>query len=307
VTVLPRPLDLAASRLEGSFRLTTPETTWGPWLQAGGDAVLQALRGTSVDDVDALLDAMREASADLRQPFEIARQAEGWDALVAQRWGSSASTKLSDTCSAWLAAGRQRLGGVDPFLTAQVTPTSEQSEPAGAELALVSAVGLPAAQSGFVEKAQLSWSANSDDSVELAVDLYVVQSQLAARLAEAAKVELNPDAGSALALLEQALDCEGLGAALTAAGADQAQAFDGCGADCITSLCGKAVSAIWRRGGDATGLSPARLSIVATGTARVGDAAEIAGLGGTWIGSLKTGDETVTTGGSLTLVAPSDP
>ena len=54
-----------------------------------------------------------------------------------------------------------------------------------------------------------------------------------------------------------------------------------------------------------TGLAPARLSISATGEEPlVGDAAQLDGVGGLWLGVLTSGDEKTPTGGSITAVAP---
>src|SRR5690349_22044748 len=54
--------------------------------------------------------------------------------------------------------------------------------------------------------------------------------------------------------------------------ADTDLGYADCDAGCLTDLCRKAAATIWQRGGDASGLTPARLSITATGSARVGDA-----------------------------------
>jgi hypothetical protein len=150
----------------------------------------------------------------------------------------------------------------------------------------------------------VSWSAASDDTLLLGTDLYLVQSRLAQALAEAAALASHPEASEAAELLAQTLDCSGLSAALAMSGANTDLAYDACDAACLDALCEAAVAAIWQRGSDASGLSPARLSITATGAVRVGDAAEVAGVGGTWIGALTSSGPSVTTGGSLTAVAP---
>jgi hypothetical protein len=310
VTVLDRPIDLSASPLNVSFSLPSGEKTWSEFLQGGADASLQALRGTSTSDVDALLDAMREASLDSLQAFENTRQAEGWDSLVAQRWGNDADSKLHDLCANWLAAGRQKFTASEHVFTGSLLPILQPGSPLdqrGAELTLLTVADVDAQKSGFVARAQVSWSASSDDSLLLGTDLYLIQSQLALALAEAAELESHTDATSGASLLADMLDCQGIAGDLAAAGPDPDFAYGDCDGACLASLCESGVSAIWRRSGDATGLSPARLSISATGAARVGDTAEVAGVSGTWLGSLKSGGSTLMTGGVLTAVAPATP
>ena len=228
------------------------------------------------------------------------------------RWGAPAATKLRDTASLWLAAGRQKFSANDHLFTGILTPISQPADPLdqrSADFRLLQVAGLNGAESGFVDRAQASWSASSDDTLQIGTDLYLVQSRLAEALAEAAALEgvESTDASSAAGLLAKTLDCAGFADALAAAGASPDLGYDACDAACLMSLCETGISAIWRRGGEATGLSPARLRITATGAARVGDMAEVVGVSGTWIGSLTAGDSTSTTSGVLTGVAPATP
>jgi hypothetical protein len=307
VTVLDRPIDLGVSSLAVSFGLPAPESSWNASLTATGDDVLRALLGASTDDVDALLDAMRDASGESRQALESARQAESWDNLLRTHWGTNAGTKLHDVVSGWLVAGRQKFSDSEHLFTGTLTPIQQPAgalaQP-GADFTLLSVAGLNGAKSGFVDRAQVSWSASSDDAVFFGTDLYFVQSQLAAALAEAAALEASPAAETAAALLADALDCQGISGELTTAGVNPLAAYDACDSACLASLCESAVAAIWRRGGDATGLSPARLSVTATGAAHVGDTAEVAGVIGTWIGELHSSAATRTTGGALSAAEP---
>ena len=310
VTVLDRPIDLSASPLTVSFGLTEPEATWNSLLQTSSDALLQALPGTSTDDVDALLDAMREASQSSLQLFENARAAEHWDDLLRSYWGATAATKLHDVCAGWLAAGRQKFGSSDHLFTGTLTAISQPGSPLdqrSADLKLLTAAGLEGDKSGFVARARVSWSASSDDTLLLATDLYFVESQFVAALAQAAALEARTDPSNAPALLATTLDCPAVAAALSAAGPDARLAYEGCGVGCLTSLCQSGVAAIWQRGADATGLAPAHLSITATGATRVGDAAEVVGVSGSWLGALTTNDVAHDTGGVLTGIAPVAP
>jgi len=309
VTVFDRPIDLGASPLAVSLGASVPNEAWNGLLESSGNAVLQALQGTSTDDVDTLLDAMREASGSSRQVFETTRTAEGWDDLLRSHWGAGAATKLRGRATVWLAAGRQRFSANDHLFTGSLTPISQPDNPLDqrrADFRLLQVAGLDGAESGFVDQAQVSWSASSDDWLHIETDLYLVLSRLAEALAEAAALE-GVDAGdatSAEGLLAKELDCAGLGDALAAAGPSPDLAYDVCDAACLMSLCEAGVAAIWQRGGEATGLSPARLRVTATGKSRVGDSAEVVGVSGTWIGSLTAGEELMTTSGVLTAVAP---
>lgn len=308
VTVLNRPINLNASTLNLSLGLSAGDTSWSGFLQQGSDAVLDALLGTSTDDVDALLDAMREASDASRQSFENARKAEAWDDLLRAHWGAGAATKVHDVYKGWLAAGRQRFSDSAHLFTGTLTPIEQPGSPLdqrSADLTLLTVADLPAKQSGVVERAKVAWSAGADDSILLGTDLYLVQSQLMSGLAEAALLKANPEVADGPALLAETLDCDGLSATLVAAGASAEFGYGSCDAACLTSLCETAAAALWQRGADATGLAPARLSISATGEEPlVGDAAQLDGVGGLWLGVLTSGDEKMPTGGSITAVAP---
>jgi hypothetical protein len=306
VTVLDRPIDLNASPLAVSFGLAGADTSWSSLLQTTHQAVLQAFRGTSVDDVDALLDAMREASGSSLQLFESTRTAENWDAALRSYWGAGASSKLQDVSAGWFAAGRQKFSAADQLFTGTFTPIVQATSPLdqrSADFTLLSVAGLDGSKVGFVDRAQVSWSA-PDDTLVLGTDLYFVSSELLQALAEASALEGQTEAKSAVDLLVAQLSCAGVGATLAAAGPNAELAYGACDGACLTALCQSAVEAIWRRGGDATGLAPAHLSITATGDIRVGDTAEVVGVSGSWLGALTAGDMASKTGGVFTGVAP---
>lgn len=306
ITVLDRPIDLNASPLAVSFDVAGSDTSWSNLLQTTHEAVRQAFRGTSVDDVDALLDAMREASGSSLQLFESTRTAENWDGALRAYWGVNASSKLSDASAGWFAAGRQKFSAADHLFTGTFAPIVQPTSPLdqrSADFTLLSVAGLDGGKVGFVDRAQVSWSA-PDDTLVLGTDLYFVSSELLQALAEASALEGQTEAESAAELLATQLDCAGVGATLAAAGANAELAYGACDGACLTALCQSSVATIWRRGGEATGLSPSHLSITATGTTRVGDAAQLVGVSGTWLGALTAGDVATTTGGVLTGVAP---
>jgi hypothetical protein len=306
VSLLNKPIDLGNSRLTLALSVGESGAAWQSQLTEAGVNVQTALLGTGTDDVDSLLDAMREASGDSRQAFENARKAETWDDLLGARWGSGAATYLRDLAGSWLTAGRQRFMASTPTFSGLLSPITEGSaqDPAAAKLELSAVAGLDAARAGFTESAQVAWSASADDTLALGTDLYFVRSQLATALAEAHAIETFADAADAPAALAAAVDCETFGGALAAAGADDQLAYGTCGATCLTALCESALVSLWNRARDAEGLEPARLSLTATGKAYVGDGAEVAGMNGSWIGELGSGSQKVATGGIITGSAP---
>ncbi len=305
VSLLNRPIDLSTSALTLSFGLDSASAGWSTPLTQAAQSVRDALLGTSADDVDALLDAMREASGDSRQLFENTRKAEVWDDLLRARWGqASASTRLRDLVGTWLTAGRARFASAEPTFRGALAPLAQSTtkDESAARLELQSVAGVSATRAGFADSAQVSWSASPDDNVALGTDLYFVRSRLATALAEAVALETYEDAADGAGALADALECAALAGELSAAGVDNALAYGACDAGCLEALCRSAVGTLWSRGGDAEGLSPTRLTLTATGKAYVGDGAEVAGLTGSWIGEL--GKDGTTTGGALTAAAP---
>jgi hypothetical protein len=304
VALLNRPLDLAASPLNLSLGLNAADVTWQTTLAAADAVIAAALRNGGENDVDTLLDAMGEASDDAGEAFDSARTTENWDATLQQRWGSGSSSKLRDLVQGWLVAGRQKLLPSEaPLLSGLLTPLGNPGQPdteARASFELDSSFGLAPAKAGFVESAVVSWVASADDTIALGTDLYFVRSRLAMALAERAALQEETPRMNAGEALAQALDCDGLSAQLAAQGADGNLAYASCDAQCLSAWCFAAVDALWRRGSDADGLTPAQLRISATGGARVGEAAEVAGITGKWIGELGENK----TGGPVTAAAP---
>lgn len=309
VAVYNRPIDLSASNLAFSLDLPVHEDAWSATLAGAAERVLAGIAGTSDDDVDALLDAMRGLKPNAAQAFTTARDAEDWDAALRARWGQTASTKLRDRVSGWLAAGRQSFASAAHAFTGLLAPLadSEGSDAKGkATLTLLRVAGLDAKTAGFVTDGVVSWSASSDDNVVLGTDLYFSGSQLAEALGDAARSASDSSVVSAGQSLSDALDCAGIGSELAALGADVTQAYAGCDAACLQSACTDALAAMWKRGGAVDGSAFSRLSLSATGRAYVGDAAELTGLTGNWIGELTDAAGVPTTGGTLTAAVPTD-
>lgn len=304
VTVLERPIDLRNSALSVSLSYDGADGAYAKLVGDKGMLWQQALRGTSDNDVDALLDAMRESSGAGKQAFETSRKAENWDGLVATAWGASSSTKITDLTATWLAAGKQKLNSsATPLFMGNLKPVAQADAADGAptaSLSLTTVAGLDATLAGFVPRSEVSWSASADDTLSLGTSLYFVQSQLCGALAESAALAAVDGSTSAPDALSRTLDCAGLATKITAAGSDESESYPGCDAACIGQACLQATQAVWQRGKDATGVAPATLSIAATGKALVGDTAQVVGLAGTWIGQSTLGAAT----GPLTAVEP---
>lgn len=301
VTVLDRPIELAASQLSLSLNLNATDTAFVELNQLAGAAASSAMLGSSSDDADALLDAMRATlDSNGREELDLARQDEGWDDLVRAHWGQGAPTRLRERVASWLGSGAEVLKGAGPLLQGELRAIDRSS----AELRPAQLAGLTPEQAGLVNSALVSWSADADDTVVLGTDLYLSSSRLALGLAEGAAQLDFPEAESAAQALALALDCEALGGVLAGAGSDETNGYLECDADCLSELCQTAVTSIWQRGRDVSSAEPVRLALTAAGEARVGDAAEIAGIRGTWVGELSAEGFERSTGGPLSATQP---
>jgi hypothetical protein len=303
VTVLDRPIELTTSHLSLSLTLDPEDTAFAELNQLASASALGAILGGSTDDADALLDTMRLALDGVaRQELDIARKAESWDDLLRAGWGQGAPTRIRDRVASWLTSGRARLKDSATLLEAALEPI----DAASAELQLSQLGGLTPMQAGLVSSALVSWSADADDTVVLGTDLYFSSSRLATGLAEPVALAEFPEADTAAAALGLAVECEGLAEDLAATGSDTTYDYPSCDANCLSELCQTAIASIWQRARDASSSSPVRLALTAAGEARVGDAAEIAGILGSWIGDLSGVEFARSTGGVLSAVQPAE-
>jgi hypothetical protein len=262
-------------------------------------AALLGLHGsTSLNDVDALLDAMQATlTGSDQQSFQNARLNESWDALVQNRWVSS--TKLTDLVGGWLDAGTSKLVAGDQVFVGQLSATDAET----AKLSLTTVAGVAAARAGFVTDAQVSWSAGPDDTVVLGTHVYFFSTQLLTGLAEPEVLSEHGVESVDDALAEE-LECTTLASDLAGAGNDALLAYDGCNASCLNDLCSAALTVIWQRARDASALSPVQISVAAAGLGRVGEHAELAGVSGSWVGKLISEGNEEPTGGTLTAAEP---
>lgn len=310
VTVLNRPIDLGSSSLSVSLGLEPTDKAWSDALAAAGVELQAAMLGSSADDAEALLDAMRNASGDSAQAFQDASDLEDWPALVRSRWGQNSASRLRDRVGGWLNAGRQSfVTAASPF-AGSLTPLRQPKEvdaPSSALLTLRTVAGLDAARAGFVDAAQTTWSASADDTLVLSTDIYFARTKLIAALAEAAALARAESEGveleSGAAALAAALDCDALGATLAGAGVDTTLAYATCDAACLTETCERAARLLWTRGAESSGVDYTRLSLTATGGANVGDEAEVTGFAGTWLGELRDDRGKASTSGVIAASA----
>lgn len=300
VTVLDEPIQLTAADLSIALDLGRHDPAWQALFMATSATVQQALLGTSADDPDALLDAMRSAlDATERQNLDQARLTEGWDALVAAHFGTGSTLRVRETVRGWLERGQAAFEAAPHLFEGSLVSVDART----GEFTLEQMSGLVPSVASVTTPSLVTWSADADDNLLLGTTLYFSASRLVTGLAEVAATQDYAQAPGAAEALAQALDCEGLGATLTAAGDDAAQAFDACDAACMTKLCKSAVTSLWKRAREATSSRPTQLAISATAQAQVGPDAQLTALDGEWVGQLpapSTTNPPMSTSGALT-------
>jgi len=295
VTASDRPLNLAATSLDLSFGPTQPKPALIKLLSATTSLVTSALRGTAKSDNDALLDAMQAAAgATNTAAFSAARTGNTWSTVLTALWQPDSAARLTGPAERWMTAGITRFLAKDAF-AGQLTAL-----PGGGLLKLTTVADVPPASAGFPSTFQVSWSADSNDTVLLGTELDWLPSRLATALAMAPALLEFPAATSADSALSLSVDCAAVGSALTAHGSKAgSEAYPGCNEACASSLCTTAVSALWKKARDASGATTATLGVTATGMAHVGDQAEAVDLDGSWLGDLQVGDGTAPASGTL--------
>jgi hypothetical protein len=291
-----RPLNLDATELSLSLGATDAHPEFDKLLQASASAAENALLGSAKNDVAALLDKMRDATpAGSRETFNLARSLNGWDSALDSAFGKGAARRMRDPAQRWLTAGLLALDAPDA-LVGQVrsfgsglafTPTRVGSEPP-------SSAGFP----GLVEG---TWSADSNDTVLLGMDLSWEPSRLVTALAIAPARQDFPQATSAELALSLSVDCAAVGQVLVTNGVvPGSTAFANCDVSCAANLCGEAVAAAWTEAQRSSGAEMATLSITATGAAQVGDEAQAIGLSGSWVGQFRSEGSKAQVSGALT-------
>ena len=290
-----RPLNLAASNLSLGFGASNAHPAFDKLLQNSVALVESALLGSAKSDVVAVLDGMYEAAPDSsRDAFDAARTEQGWDNALESAFGKSAARRLRDPAQRWLGAGLAALNAPDAF-SGRLSPNGNQ-----ASFTLGAVASATPENAGVVGPFTVDWSADSNDTVQLSMELSFQPVQLLTALAVApARAEFDgmPTLERALAL---ALDCAQVAQVLVAAGeSPDLTTFDSCDQNCTINLCESAVAAAWAKAKLSSSES-ASLSLTATGAAQVGDEAQATALSGSWVGQLQTSSGTAPVSGALT-------
>jgi len=290
-----RPLNLEATELTLSLGATEPHPAFDKLLQASASLAETALLGGAKNDIAALLDGMREATPAVnRDAFSAARSENDWDNALEGAYGKSGGRRLRDPAQRWLNAGLLALNSPNALV-------GRVSSQANGPSFTLSAVG-PAAPSaaGFPGAFDVTWSADSHDTLLLGMDLTWTPSRLVTALAVAPALLEFPQATSAETALASSVDCAQVGRVLVAsADSPDATTFASCDESCAVSLCNNAVAAAWSRAQLSSNGEIATLSVTATGTAQVGDEAQATKLDGSWVGELRTGETKAPVSGAL--------
>jgi len=289
-----RALNLAATNLSLSFGASDAHPAFDKLLQSSIAAAETALLGDAKNDVAALLEDMREAapSGD-REEFDVARTGNGWDSALENAFGKGGARRMRDPALRWLSAGVAALNAPDALL-GKLTASGSRATftPSGVG-------GVSASDAGLVGPFAVTWSADSNDTVLLGMDLSWQASRLVSALALAPARAEFPEAQSVERALSLAVDCAEVGQVLVAAGTSPGAAFTNCDQSCVVSACESALVRAWNRARDSSGAVSDTLSLTATAKAAVGDDARATALTGSWVGQLSTANDDAQVSGAL--------
>jgi hypothetical protein len=291
-----RPLNLGATELALAFGPSDSRQAFDKQLATSAILAEGALLADAKSDVAALLDEMQNATPSLdRVAFASARDQGGWDAALGTAFGQGASRRLRDPAQRWIDAGLATFDSASTF--------SGTLGAAGADalFKLSNVAGLAPSIAGFASSFPATWSADSSDTLLLGTELSWVPSRLVTALATAPALLEYPVATRVEEALALSVDCQLVSNVLLVYGANAGSAlYNGCDASCGSSTCALAVGNLWKRATLASGANLASLTVTATGSADVGDAAEITKLQGSWVGQLTDRDGKSPASGALT-------
>ena len=294
-----RPLNLSATQLSLSFGATDPHPAFDKLLKASATLAENAMLGSAANDVEALLDDMRDSSpASSRDAFSSARTQNDWDYALASAFGKSAARRVRDPAQRWFSAGLLALDAPDALI-GQLAPLRN-----GASFSPTAVGPVSPSSAGFPDQFPCTWSADSNDTLLLGTDLSWVPSRLLTALAAAPALLEFPQAIGPQLALSRAVDCALVGNVLSVNGVNPgSEAFAACDESCATNLCDNAVAAAWSRAQLSSGTDTASLSVTASGAAQVGDEAQATAVSGSWVGELKTAEGFAPVSGALTATA----
>ncbi|MEO6601627.1 MAG: hypothetical protein ABIQ16_17255 [Polyangiaceae bacterium] len=291
-----RPLNLEATDLALAFGPSDSRPALDKLLAASATLAESALLGNATSDVGALLDEMQSTTPSVdRSAFATARDQGGWDDALAVAFGGAAARRTRGPAERWLDAG------LATFYSASTFSGTLSSAGTGAQFKLSKVAGLTPSLAGFASSFPVTWSADSSDTLLLGTELSWVPSRLATALALAPALLEFPAAASVEEALALSVDCTLVSNVLLAYGANAGSSlYDGCDASCGSSTCATALGSLWKKATLASATNVASLAVTATGTADVGDVAEVTKLQGSWVGELADGDSKAAASGALT-------
>jgi hypothetical protein len=309
VEVQDVPLKLAGARLTVSLGIDPPAVPWATSMRPAMDALLNQLRGSASDDVQALLDAMRAQVATPLSPagFDAARSSETWDAVLRAELGSGSATALRAPVDAWMKQRLVDLTSENALSGVLQVPAS----PAPPTLELIRIAGLSATDAGFRALNPVAVSTKAGDTILIGANqaassdlrLPWSPSRLLAGLAAVAARAQYPDADTLPAALAERLSCRRIAGELAANGAQSGVLFAGCDAGCGEALCSAALGALWSRIETALPATSS-LSLSAVAEARIDSSARPLGFTGTWLGKLTAAGSVTSVGGAVSGGTP---
>jgi hypothetical protein len=244
-----------------------------------------------VTEVQTLLDTIASLAGSDGPAYESARTAGSFDEIAGAHWSAN-GLALRDQVIAWALAGLPVAGALEGALVGEGASTGK------ALLTLDSIGGIDAVTAGSTEAYEVTWTADPDDTVHLAGTVRFAPARFAGASALLGAKLVLPDAttvGEAMATL---VDCPALAA--------QLGPFGSCNVDCHAALCADALATRWDAGLAATDPKSklGKLSLNASGAAKVDDVATPVFFSGTWLGEAKAVGATVKLSGEATATAP---
>jgi hypothetical protein len=290
------PMKLDESVVDFTLGLDTTED-FDAGLAEPEQAMFAAMLGGADDDVAALLDAMGSASSD----FADVRESLGWDDVVREALGASAATAVRAPLARWIASA------LDQEHVASGLTGSLRGMPDGSPSVTLSSVfGVAPSRAGFTPSDTASWEASADDRVVIGMSMSVLPATFLLGAARGPALDEVSGAKSISAALAAVVSCADVAAALVAHGESKNDSTKGCAADCTEQLCVNGVRALVDAA-TASDDGPTTLDIALTGSARVGEDAQLTGFGGgdcTWLGHWSLPEGTMNLSGPAKGAAP---
>jgi len=283
VTLTDVPIKLDTSQI----RFTLSLTDASPFTNALGparEALLAALLGTDsadVDDVEVLLDAMRD-NADDSSSFSSTRRAETWDSVLREVLPNAAEA-LRGPLRGWIDSGVLELD-LDEAIVGELQGAGvEGADPA---FTLDSVFGLSPSRSTFAPNGPARWTAQADDTVLIGVELSFDPGGFLLGAATAPALD-DTDATDLASALAAALSCKTVAKTLLAHGESSKSSYGSCDEACTEALCRVGVRDLYAKA-SAPAPELGTLDLALSGAGGVGVWANLTALSGNWIGKLVT-------------------